>query len=195
MTHLPYLVRMVKPRSGFYNALRSPPLLPSRLVVASPPRLLPALEATRLPRTSSLAMNRPRPRTGPAKPTTVPLPAAKARTGPAKPPPAHRRTRNRPRMNQEQNDDHFTHPLWFSGFGPACRLGHCCPGEEWGTLTGRIVYDGKAPAPPAIKVDKDPEVCGKAGLVDESLEVGPSGGLKNALVSLRSEKVDGRSRI
>ena len=57
-----------------------------------------------------------------------------------------------------------------------------CPGVlEWGTLTGRIVYDGKAPAPAPIKVDKDPEVCNKHPLIDESLEVGPTGGLKNAL--------------
>ncbi len=69
-------------------------------------------------------------------------------------------------------------------------LGPIAQGEDWGTLTGRIVYEGKAPAPTPAKVDKDQEVCNKVPVMDESLEVGPSGGLKNALVFLRSEKVD-----
>ena len=45
--------------------------------------------------------------------------------------------------------------------------------EDWGTLTGRFVYDGKAPAPQPLSITKDQEVCSKPPtLVDESLEVG-----------------------
>ena len=61
---------------------------------------------------------------------------------------------------------------------------------EWGTMTGRIVYEGKAPKPEPLKVDKDQAVCNAVPLVDESLEVGPDGGLKNALVYLRTDKVE-----
>ena len=50
---------------------------------------------------------------------------------------------------------------WFARLGLAGRPGPAAQAAEWGTLTGRIVYDGKAPAPGAIKVDKDQEVCSK----------------------------------
>lgn len=58
---------------------------------------------------------------------------------------------------------------------------------EWGTLTGRIVYDGKAPAPAAIDTAKDP-AC-KAKLETENLVVGPDGGLANAVIMLRTKNV------
>jgi hypothetical protein len=58
---------------------------------------------------------------------------------------------------------------------------------DWGTLTGRIVYDGKAPAPAPIDTSKDPS-C-KAKLVDEKLLVGPDGGLANAVIMLRTKDV------
>jgi plastocyanin len=63
-------------------------------------------------------------------------------------------------------------------------LGPQAHAAEWGTITGRIVYDGKAPKPEPLKVDKDQAVCNAVPLVDESLEVGSGGGLKNALVYL-----------
>jgi hypothetical protein len=56
--------------------------------------------------------------------------------------------------------------------------------EGWGGLKGRFVYDGEAPAPLPLKIDKDQEVCGKHKLVDESLVVGSTGGLKNIVVYL-----------
>jgi hypothetical protein len=62
-------------------------------------------------------------------------------------------------------------------------------GADWGTLTGRFVYDGKAPAPTKINVTKDVEVCGKHNLVDEDLVVGPDGGLANAVIMLRTKDV------
>ena len=62
--------------------------------------------------------------------------------------------------------------------------------EEWGTLTGRFVYDGKAPAQQPLSITKDQEVCSKPPtLVDESLEVEKDGGLANVVVWLRTKDV------
>jgi hypothetical protein len=60
---------------------------------------------------------------------------------------------------------------------------------EWGTLTGKFVYDGKAPTPAKIEPTKDPEVCGKHPLVDEGLLVDPSGGLANVVVMCKTKNV------
>lgn len=67
-------------------------------------------------------------------------------------------------------------------------LGASARGAEWGTITGRIVYDGKAPKAEPLNVDKDQAICNKVPLLEESVEVGPDGGLKNALVYLRTDK-------
>ena len=61
--------------------------------------------------------------------------------------------------------------------------------ERWGTLTGRFVYDGIAPTPVQINANRDPEVCGKQILHDESLEVAADGGLKSAVIFLRTADV------
>jgi plastocyanin len=61
--------------------------------------------------------------------------------------------------------------------------------EEWGTLKGRFVFDGKAPKAAPIPATKDPEVCGKHELHDETLEVADNGGLENAVIFVRTEKV------
>lgn len=58
---------------------------------------------------------------------------------------------------------------------------------EWGNLKGRFVFEGKAPEPPAINVDKDQAVCAKHKLVVEKLLVDSSGGLANAIVYLRDK--------
>ena len=68
-------------------------------------------------------------------------------------------------------------------------LGLSAHAAEWGTITGRIVYDGKSPELKPLVVDKDQAVCG-ANRPDESLEVGSGGGLKNALVWLRTDGVE-----
>lgn len=62
-------------------------------------------------------------------------------------------------------------------------------GEGWGDLTGRLVYDGVAPERKKLKVDKDVECCGKYDIRDESLMVGPEGGLANVFVYVRSRRV------
>ena len=59
-----------------------------------------------------------------------------------------------------------------------------CLGEDWGTVTGRIVFEGAAISPAALNVTKDQEVCGKHNLVDESIVVGPDNGLANVAVYL-----------
>ena len=57
--------------------------------------------------------------------------------------------------------------------------------EEWGTLKGRIVYDGPAPKPEAVNVTKDQAFCGKHNLVDEDLVVNPENkGLANVAIWL-----------
>jgi plastocyanin len=56
--------------------------------------------------------------------------------------------------------------------------------QSWGTLSGTVKYEGNAPAPSKLAVNKDIEYCGKFPLVDESLLVGEDGGLKNVIVTL-----------
>ena len=43
--------------------------------------------------------------------------------------------------------------------------------DAWGSIKGRIVYGEDAPAAERIDVERDAEVCGIAGLVEESLVV------------------------
>jgi hypothetical protein len=59
--------------------------------------------------------------------------------------------------------------------------------QEWATLTGRFVYDGKAPTPKDIDRSKDPN-C-KVKLTEEDLLVDDKGGLANAVVTLRTKGV------
>ncbi|MCH8840196.1 MAG: hypothetical protein IH831_05880 [Planctomycetes bacterium] len=56
--------------------------------------------------------------------------------------------------------------------------------QEWGTLTGRLVVDGKVGDPAAINVNKDTEYCGQHNLVEETVVVGEESGLTNAFVYL-----------
>lgn len=62
-------------------------------------------------------------------------------------------------------------------------------GGDWAHLTGRFVYDGKAPERKKLKVDKDVDCCGKFDIRDESLMVGPDGGVQNVFVYVRSRNV------
>lgn len=60
-------------------------------------------------------------------------------------------------------------------------------GTGWGTLTGRIVYDGDPPVPGKLSTGgKDAPVCHADGVLNESLLVNPdSKGVKNVLVYAR----------
>lgn len=62
---------------------------------------------------------------------------------------------------------------------------------EWGTLKGRFVYDGKAPTPKKLDVNKEPG-CKENNPVDETIAVGENGGLTGVVVYLylgRGKKV------
>lgn len=61
--------------------------------------------------------------------------------------------------------------------------------EGWGTIKGVIVFDGNAPAPKTLNIEKDVPYCvnareqaGKGPIVDETLIVTESKGIKNAIV-------------
>ncbi len=61
---------------------------------------------------------------------------------------------------------------------------------EWGTLTGRLVYNGQpVPVAAKIEVNKDREVCGKQEIFDERLVVAADGAIKDVVVWLRNEDV------
>ena len=61
---------------------------------------------------------------------------------------------------------------------------------DWGDFTGTLTYDGAAPVRPKLVVDKDLECCGKYldEIVDETVTVGPKGGLVNVFVYVRLER-------
>ena len=63
----------------------------------------------------------------------------------------------------------------------------CHAADEWGTLKGRFVLDGDVPKPIPIKVNKDPEICGKKGLFREDLVVDSKGGLANVMIYCRDK--------
>lgn len=59
---------------------------------------------------------------------------------------------------------------------------------DWGDLKLKFVLDGKFTPLPALKVDKDPAVCDKAPMPDETLVVSAAGGIANVVVFLVPEK-------
>ena len=61
-----------------------------------------------------------------------------------------------------------------------------------GTLTGRFVYAGTPPTVPLLEVYRDEAFCGTHGLTDETLVVGPEGGVRNVIVWL-DVKASGRT--
>lgn len=61
--------------------------------------------------------------------------------------------------------------------------------DEWGTIKGRFVFGGDAPAAAELKADKDVEVCGKHKLVAEELVVGTDRGVANVVVFVRDKGV------
>jgi Polysaccharide lyase family 4, domain II len=53
-----------------------------------------------------------------------------------------------------------------------------------GTINGFVKYEGKPPSPVLLAVTKDRDVCGSAPVYDQSLVVGPNGGIANAVVTI-----------
>ncbi len=61
-------------------------------------------------------------------------------------------------------------------------------GADWGTLKGRLVYEGDPGKAEAVNVNKDVEYCGKHDLVNETITVGEKGGLSNVFIYLYLKK-------
>ena len=62
---------------------------------------------------------------------------------------------------------------------------------EWGTLKGKFVLDGKVEAPATLSIAKDKDTCCAAGCPkDNSLVVGPNGGIANVVIYVRTKKGD-----
>jgi plastocyanin len=70
-----------------------------------------------------------------------------------------------------------------------CVAAPCVSADEWGTIKGRFVFGGDAPAASELKADKDPDVCGKHKLVAEELVVGGDKGIANIVVYVRTENI------
>lgn len=61
------------------------------------------------------------------------------------------------------------------------------PVANGGSISGKISYNGKAPAPKKLVTNKDPKVCGTSR-EDETFEVAADGGVKNVVVYLTDIK-------
>jgi len=57
-------------------------------------------------------------------------------------------------------------------------------------LTGQFLLNGPVPTPEKLNIDKDVEAFGSLGLVDETLAVGPNGGIANVVVWVRTDGVE-----
>ncbi len=75
-------------------------------------------------------------------------------------------------------------PYWLEGI-PSQTPAQAASGG--GTISGRVVLNGDAPAPKMVKVTKDSEKCG-AEKPSEELIVSADRGIKNAVVSVTSVK-------
>ena len=53
-----------------------------------------------------------------------------------------------------------------------------------GAISGRVTLTGTAPKPSPLVITKDRDVCGRKPLYDQSLLVGPDGGIADAVVTL-----------
>ncbi len=64
-----------------------------------------------------------------------------------------------------------------------------------GTINGRIGYDGSAPAPAKLEVNKDTAVCAKTEKTSEKLLVSGDGGLANAVVYLKTAPAGAKAEV
>lgn len=71
----------------------------------------------------------------------------------------------------------------------ACIAAPCARADDWGSIKGRFVFKGDAPAAVELKADKDVEVCGKEKLFAEELVVGADKGIRNVVVFVRDKGV------
>lgn len=60
--------------------------------------------------------------------------------------------------------------------------------QDWSSLQGRFVVSGDVPQPQRLEITRDEEVCGRIGLMDESLLVhAENRGLQNVVIWLASK--------
>jgi hypothetical protein len=79
--------------------------------------------------------------------------------------------------------------------GLAALLAAPASAADWGTIKGRVVYDGAAPVLEKVKVDADPAVCDKCNVYHEKIVVDPkSKGIRWAVVWIIPEG-DGKLAI
>jgi hypothetical protein len=67
-------------------------------------------------------------------------------------------------------------------------VAQCANAADWGSLKGRLVFDGTPAKPKAIVAKVDTEFCSQQNLVEETLVVGEKGGLSNVFVYLYVKK-------
>ena len=67
----------------------------------------------------------------------------------------------------------------------AIQSGLFAPFARTATISGRVVYSGAPPTPAKLLVVADRDVCGKIDHFDDRLQVGPKGGIRDAVVSLQ----------
>ena len=68
-------------------------------------------------------------------------------------------------------------------------VGAVASADEWGSIKGKFVLKGDAPAAGELKADKDVEVCGKHKLMAEELVVAADKGVANVVVFVRDKGV------
>ena len=64
--------------------------------------------------------------------------------------------------------------------------------KETGAVAGTVIFPGTPPLPAILSVYKEQAFCGSS-VPDPSLLVGPDGGLKNVVVTLRGPRLDRRN--
>jgi hypothetical protein len=64
----------------------------------------------------------------------------------------------------------------------------CAQEPAWGSLRARFVLSGPLPEPQVLQIERDAEVCGNVGLVDESLVINSQNrGIRNLIVWLEAK--------
>ncbi len=75
-----------------------------------------------------------------------------------------------------------------AGVALSMSVGASLASAAGGTISGTVKYQGTAPAPKAVEVTKDKEVCGLHQHFQEDLIVGSDGGIANAVVIVKGAK-------
>ncbi len=69
----------------------------------------------------------------------------------------------------------------------AVAVGSASRADDWGSLKGRFLYDGTAPAASPLTIDKDQAICGDKGLVNEELVVDSKGNIANVMLWVKGK--------